>query len=180
MYRALAAVLCAACASTPAAPASSGDDHTTPSQPEAVEAEGATDPSSQLPPLDETPGAPPEGPPPGAQSLPAIQVRNVGLHVGGGPNDTASKRPFLEAIERHFPEFLRCYRLVADPGQEGTFGVDLHVARAGGTARVEQPRTGLVGDEFRACMVSTFGKVQFEPVKNPLVISYSVRFSIER
>jgi hypothetical protein len=111
--------------------------------------------------------------------LPAVNVRNVGLHVGGGPNDAASKQPFLRAIERQFPEFLRCYQLVGEPGKEGTFGVDLHVPTAGGTARVEQPRTGLTGDEFRACMVSAFEKVVFEPTKKPVVISYSVRFHLE-
>lgn len=125
------------------------------------------------------PPAEPAGPPPGTPSLPAVNVKNVGLHVGGGPNDAASKAPFLRAIERAFPEFQRCYRLVAEPGKEGTFGVDLHVPKGGGTARVEQPRTGIEGDEFRACMIAAFEKVAFEPTPKPVVISYSVRFSLE-
>lgn len=116
--------------------------------------------------------------PPGAESLPAVSVRNVGLHVGGGANDNASKAMFLRSVEQRFPELLRCYRLVAEPGQSGTFGVDLHIGAEGGAPQVEQPRTGLGGDEFRACMLAAFASVSFEPPKKPVVVSYSVRFSV--
>ena len=124
----------------------------------------------------ETGPSPP--PPPGAESLPAVSVRNVGLHVGGGANDNASKALFLRAVEQRFPEFLRCYRLVAQPGQSGTFGVDLHIGPKGGAPQVEQPRTGLGGDEFRACMLAAFSSVSFERPEKPVVVSYSLRFSV--
>jgi len=118
-------------------------------------------------------------PPAGTKTLPAVSVQNVGLHVGGGPNDAAGKAPFVRAVEERFPEFLRCYRLIAEPGQSGTFGVDLHIGTSGGPPRVEQPRSGLGGDEFRACVVAVFQSVEFAPVKRPTVVSYSLRFKVD-
>lgn len=122
---------------------------------------------------------PPGEPPPGTPTLPAVSVKTIGLHVGGGPNDAESKAPFVNALEQRFPEFLRCYRLVSEPGKGGSFGVDLHIERTGGHARVEQPRSALEGEPFRNCMVSAFQGVDFPQLKKPFVISYSLRFVIE-
>lgn len=121
----------------------------------------------------------PSAPPPGTPTLPAISVKTVGLHVGGGPNDADTKAPFLTAIEGRFPEFLRCYRLVSEPGKGGSFGVDLHIEREGGHARVEQPRAALAGDAFRDCMVSAFSGVAFPQLKKASVVSYSLRFVVD-
>lgn len=128
----------------------------------------------------ETPPPPPGEPPPGTLSLPAVSVKTVGLHVGGGPNDTEGKAPFLGALEQHFPDFLRCYPQVSEPGKGGSFGVDLRIGPNGGRARVEQPRSALEGDRFRACMVSAFEAIEFPQLKRPLVISYSLRFLVEQ
>jgi hypothetical protein len=111
--------------------------------------------------------------------LPAVSIKTIGLHVGGGPNDADGKAPFLTAIEARFPEFLRCYPLVSEPGKGGSFGVDLHIERGGGRARIEQPRAALAGDAFRDCMVSAFSAVEFPTLKKPSVISYSLRFVVE-
>ncbi|MGC4095224.1 MAG: hypothetical protein QM756_46345 [Polyangiaceae bacterium] len=108
-----------------------------------------------------------------------MAVKSVGMHIGGGPNDAAGKAPFEKAIEQRFPEFLRCYRLVTEPGKGGTFGVDLHIERGGGKPRVEQPRSALGTEPFRACMLSVFESVDFPPLKKPSVVSYSLRFSVE-
>jgi hypothetical protein len=121
---------------------------------------------------------PSPAPAPGTPTLPAVTVRNVGLHVGGGPNDAAGKAPFLTAIEQQFPEFLRCYRLVSEPGTGGTFGIDLHIERTGHHPRTEQPRTALGGDPFRECMIKAFEAVDFPRLQKPAVISYSVRFTV--
>jgi len=103
------------------------------------------------------------------------------MHIGGGPNDAAGKAPFEKAIEQRFPDFLRCYRLVTEPepGKGGTFGVDLHIARTGGKPRVEQPRSALGGEPFRACMLAVFESVEFPALKKPSVVSYSLRFTVE-
>jgi hypothetical protein len=111
--------------------------------------------------------------------LPELKVENIGLHIGGGPNDAETKAPFLNAVAERFPSFMDCYRKSEDPGQGGRFGVDLHVARAGGHPRIEQPRTSLHGPEFRACLGGVFESVDFQkPKHGPTTLSYSLRFTL--
>ena len=139
-------------------------------------------------------GAPDEPPPaarPGAGSkpllravvasgppLPELRVKTFGLHVGGGRNDADEKAAYLKVLERGFPRFLDCYRLMDAPGREGTFGVDLQIAVQGGRARVGQPRTALPGNEFSRCMVRGFEALKFAPQERPTVISYSLKFNL--
>ncbi len=131
------------------------------------------------PPAPSEPKVSPAEPPP--ESLPQVKVDNVGLHIGGGPNDDASKRPFLDAIEKHFEEFRACYVKVEQPEKGGTFGVDMRIGREGGRAKVEQPRTGMKGNEFRECVQGVFKNIEFgRPAKGPTVISYSLRFTLEK
>jgi hypothetical protein len=120
-------------------------------------------------------GAPPSG---NARSLPELIVENVGLHIGGGPNDAANKLPFERAIEKQFSAFRRCYLAVERPAQGGTFGVDLFIGAAGGPPEVRDARTGMSGATFRACVRDAFTKVAFEPPRKPTVISYSLRFRL--
>ncbi len=116
--------------------------------------------------------------PPG-EPLPEVRVRNVGLHVGGGPNDAATKAPFQAAIAARFDDFRRCYALVATPGKGGVFGVDLRIPREGGRATVQGSRTAMGGEPFRDCIVAAFTEVQFAPPSTgTTVISYSLEFSV--
>ncbi|MEI9949214.1 MAG: hypothetical protein WDO74_09575 [Pseudomonadota bacterium] len=111
--------------------------------------------------------------------LPELKVENIGLHIGGGPNDAETKAPFLSAVAERFPSFMDCYRKNEDPAQGGRFGVDLHVARAGGHPRIEQPRTSLRGAEFRACLGGVFESVDFrKPKHGATTLSYSLRFTL--
>jgi hypothetical protein len=111
--------------------------------------------------------------------LPELKVENIGLHVGGGPNDPDTKAPFQHAIAQRFPAFLECYRKNEDPAKGGRFGIDLHIARAGGHPRIEQPRTAMHGPEFRACVSAVFESVEFEkPQHGPTTISYSLHFTV--
>ncbi len=110
--------------------------------------------------------------------LPEVEVKTFGLHVGGGRNDAAEKEPLLKPLERSFPRLLDCYKLVEEPGKDGSFGVDLQIGVEGGRARVAQPRTGLKGEEFKSCMVRVFESVKFETQKRPTTISYSVKFKV--
>jgi biopolymer transport protein ExbD len=127
-----------------------------------------------------TAGAKPPSSPAGSPgSLPEVAVENVGLHIGGGPNDEASKQPFREAIGAHLADFRSCYNKVTNPGHGGVFGVDLRVGRDGGRAQVTEPRTGMGGPEFRACVLGVFEQVEFDkPPRGPTVISYSLRFTV--
>jgi hypothetical protein len=111
--------------------------------------------------------------------LPELKVENIGLHVGGGPNDADTKAPFLRAVAERFPEFMDCYRKNEDPAKGGRFGIDLHIPRAGGHPRVEQPRTAMHGPEFRACVSRVFESVAFQkPGHGPTTISYSLYFKV--
>ena len=113
------------------------------------------------------------------RSLPELKVENIGLHIGGGPNDAETKAPFLFAVAERFPSFMDCYRKNEDPAQGGRFGVDLHIARAGGHPRIEQPRTSLRGPDFRACLAAAFESVDFQkPKHGPTTLSYSLRFTL--
>ena len=80
--------------------------------------------------------------PPSEEALPDVRVKNIGFHIGGGPNDDASKAPFREAIAAHFDEFRGCYSKAQQPGRGGTFGVDLRIEAEGGSPKVTQPRDG--------------------------------------
>ena len=111
--------------------------------------------------------------------LPELKVENIGLHVGGGPNDADTKAPFQRAVAERFPAFLDCYRKNEDPAKGGRFGIDLHIARGGGHPRVEQPRTAMRGPDFRACVSAVFESVEFDkPKSGPTTISYSLHFTV--
>ncbi len=113
------------------------------------------------------------------RSLPEVTVRNVGLHIGGGSNDAASKAPFQKAVEAKFEDFLQCYKKVEAPGKGGVFGVDMFIRREGGHPEVRQPRTGMKGSEFRECVANVFQSVVFDrPRQGPTVISYSIKFEV--
>lgn len=179
MIRVLAALLVVGCASASNAPASPGASW---DAPEGDEAPGSVPDGSSG--SDATAlasaGLPSPEPPPGAKSLPELLVRTVGLHVGGGRNDRASKEPYLNAVEQRFTDFLDCYRLVDVPGDEGTFGIELVVGASGVVERTDKPRPGLSGEAFRSCMLQVFQTIAFEPTKAPVIVSYSVRFSLDQ
>ncbi len=105
-------------------------------------------------------------------------MRHVGLHIGGGPNDEAGRRPFLRAIESRHRQFLHCYRYVREPLRGGTFGADLFVARGGGAPEVRRTRQRLGPGEFESCMVDAFNSVRFAAPGKPTSLSYSLRFDV--
>jgi len=172
---------CAAGAPSAAAPNSPATGTVSaPSSPGSAEATPAASPSparspavaSRLPEVVLDPKQP-------LRPLPELKVENIGLHIGGGPNDAETKAPFLSAVAERFPSFMDCYRKNEEPAQGGRFGVDLHVARGGGHPRIEQPRTSLRGAEFRACLGSVFESVDFKkPKHGPTTLSYSLRFTL--
>lgn len=119
-----------------------------------------------------TPSAAPEPP------LPAVKVTNIGMHIGGGPNDDINKAPIRKSVEPHFDAFRRCFAKVDDLKKGGDFGVDLKIDKAGGKAQVSHPRTALKGKDFEECVVHTFEAIDFlKPKKGTTVVSYSLRFT---
>jgi hypothetical protein len=111
------------------------------------------------------------------QALPAVTVKNIGLHIGGGPNDAATKAPFLRQLAARFDSFKRCYQVIEVPEQKGTFGVDLLVPKEGGHAEASNPRTNLKGDAFRDCWITVFEDVNFDrPKRGATKLSYALAF----
>jgi len=163
----------------PASPSANGSAPASPAQlppgAAAAPAPGAPTSAPLLPRLPEIvldPKAP-------LRPLPELKVENIGLHVGGGPNDADTKAPFQRAVAERFPAFLDCYRKNEDPAKGGRFGIDLHIARGGGHPRLEQPRTAMRGPEFRACVSAAFESVEFDkPKRGPTTISYSLHFTV--
>ena len=145
--------------------------------PNASPASGSTEQWSAAKPSGEA--VMPDTAPDPTRSLPEVTVRNVGLHIGGGSNDPASKEPFQKAVAARFEAFLTCYRQTIEPDKGGVFGVDLFIPREGGPPEVRQPRTSMKGEEFRDCVVEVFKSVEFDrPRKGPTVISYSLKFDV--
>jgi hypothetical protein len=107
-----------------------------------------------------------------------VAVSNIGMHIGGGPNDDVTKEPVRRSVSPHFDEFRRCFAKVEDATKTGDFGVDLRIDRAGGKAQVSHPRTALKGHDFKDCVVHTFEGIDFlKPRGGTTTVSYSLRFT---
>jgi hypothetical protein len=113
-----------------------------------------------------------------ASSPPPVTVENIGMHIGGGPNDAETKAPIGGSVAPHFAELADCWSQLADPKRAGDFGVDLLIPREGGIAIVSHPRTSLAPDAFRDCVVGVFGRIEFSrPRTGKTTVSYSLRFT---
>lgn len=107
-----------------------------------------------------------------------VEVKNIGMHIGGGPNDKETKAPIKISVEPHFEAFERCFAKADDPTKGGDFGVDLRIEREGGTAKVTEPRTAIKGDAFEDCVLAVFQAIDFQkPKGGATVVSYSLRFT---
>lgn len=134
---------------------------------------------------DPPPPAAPSSPEPAASTeidpspVPKVKLTNIGLHVGGGPNDAATKAPFEHAIQKQFDDFKRCYGKIATPGAHGTFGIDLLIEKEGGHPKTSGSRTAMP-DTFRDCVAHVFETVVFDrPKLGATKISYALKFDPE-
>jgi pyruvate/2-oxoglutarate dehydrogenase complex dihydrolipoamide acyltransferase (E2) component len=111
--------------------------------------------------------------------LPNVKVANIGMHIGGGPNDAVTKEPIHKSVIPHYDEFRRCYGLLEDQKKGGTFGIDLLIDKAGGKPKsVTKPRSPMKGHEFSECMVKAFEQIDFQkPKTGTTKVSYSLRFT---
>lgn len=119
--------------------------------------------------------AEPEAPP---APLPDVEVRNVGMHIGGEDNTADQKRPIRAAISKHNDDMRRCYAKADDPPNKTTFGVDIRISGKGGTPKVSNPRHGMRGEGVTDCMLAVFSSVDFpkQPGGRARMVSYSVQF----
>jgi hypothetical protein len=120
----------------------------------------------------------PASDPPVVEPAPAVTVENIGMHIGGGPNDAATKAPIAGSVAPHFDELRACWGQVGEPTRAGDFGVDLLIPADGGLARVSNARTSLGPDAFRDCVLHVFGQIDFaRPRTGRTTVSYSLRFT---
>ena len=106
----------------------------------------------------------------------SLEVKTIGLHVGGGPNDSETRGRYVSIIETKLAEFKKCHVLTPDTNKKASFGVDLLLPAKGGRPQVKDYRTSLKGRDFQACVLGTFGQIRFPEVPRPTVISYSLLF----
>jgi hypothetical protein len=107
-----------------------------------------------------------------------VNLKSVGLHVGGGPNDDATRKPLLALLELSFPDLQRCAEQLSPlPTQLTSFGIDLYIGAKGGHAEARQIRTRLGPEAFRVCVKTALTTLKFPAPPKPRVISYSVGFS---
>jgi pyruvate/2-oxoglutarate dehydrogenase complex dihydrolipoamide acyltransferase (E2) component len=180
-----------ACSTPAAAPSDGSSPSASTSPPPAVTA-AASAPASAATPAPATAAAPAEPVPsasaePSASAvasaapaapIPAVKVANIGMHIGGGPHDNVTKAPIKQSVEPHVGELKKCWSLVDDPKKGGDFGVDLLIEKAGGKAKVTNPRTSLKGKGFKECLVTAFEAIDFKkPRGGTTMVSYSIRFT---
>lgn len=98
------------------------------------------------------------------------------MHIGGGPNDGPTKAPIKLSVEPHLSEFAACFAKVSEP-KRGDVSVDLRIPAEGGKVKLTKYKSALAGEGFEACVVETFGRIEFrKPKGGATVVSYSLRF----
>lgn len=121
----------------------------------------------------EPPATPPAAP---ASEGPRVEVKQMGLHIGGGPNDAEHHAFYAEPIGRRFEDLRQCYALVQGNRKQASFGVDLLIPSKGGTPKIENYRTAIGGKDFHLCVLGVFGSVSFKAPGKATMVSYSVLF----
>lgn len=108
--------------------------------------------------------------------MPKVKVANIGIHIGGGPNDDATKEPIRKSVQPHFDLFRRCWATV--DGQKGDVSVELRIEKDGGKARVRPNQTTFKSKEFNECVIKAFESIDFlKPRTGTTVLNYSLRFT---
>lgn len=130
-------------------------------------------------------GPPPAPPPPadaGAPSKPKVKVQYIGMHVGGGPFDDATKKPFETTLAPHHPAAAECWAKHVTKTKPFDMGVDLLIEASGGHPKVSNPRVhfekGEEDGQFIPCIIGVFEAVEFAPLaRGKSGVSYSLRFT---
>jgi hypothetical protein len=118
----------------------------------------------------------PTAPPSPSTASPKVEVKQMGLHIGGGPNNEVEAARYAGPIAQRFADFGACYPLAKGTRKAVSFGVDLLVTSRGGRAKIKDFRTLLTGKDFLACMLDVFGTIEFSGPARDTVVSYSLLF----
>jgi hypothetical protein len=110
--------------------------------------------------------------------LPDVEIKNVGMHIGGEANTADQKRPIRAEVAKHYDEMRRCYAMAEKTNKAATFGVDMRIDGGGGKPKVTNPRNGLEGKGVTDCLVSVFESIEFppQPKNADRMVSFSVQF----
>jgi hypothetical protein len=110
--------------------------------------------------------------------VPDVEVKNIGMHIGGGPNDNETKAPIKKSVEPHMEAFARCFAKADVQDKAGDVSVDLKIEAAGGKAELKKYKSGIDGAAFESCVRDTFAGIEFlKPKTGATVVSYSLRFT---
>ncbi|MBL9021219.1 MAG: hypothetical protein JNL21_03420 [Myxococcales bacterium] len=163
----------AATSSAKLAPAPTAPTSTAPAAP-ASAAPSAAAPSASAPAASGSASAAsaPDAPPPD------VEVKNIGMHIGGGPNDAETKSPIKRSVEPHFEALARCFAKADAQDKGGDVSIDLKIDKAGGKAEIKKYKSGIDGEAFQACIREVFAEIEFlKPKTGTTVVSYSLRFT---
>lgn len=152
-----------------------GTSSEAPSAPQAGNsAEESVAPVAELP----TNPASPDVAPSAADPEPSVnvEVKQLGLHIGGGPNTEQAHAAYAKPIQRRFGDLRSCYALAQGATKKASFGVDLLISGQGGKAKIKDYRTALAGKDFHLCVLGVFGSIEFPAPEKATVVSYSVLF----
>jgi hypothetical protein len=111
--------------------------------------------------------------------VPDVEVKNVGMHIGGEENTADQKRPIREAVSAHYDAMRRCW---ASEGEDAaktiTFGIDMRIDGQGGVPKVSSPRSGFKNADVAKCLEAVFAAIEFppQPNKQPRMVSFSIEF----
>ncbi len=125
---------------------------------------------------------PPPTPSPVATTgpVPSVKVANIGIHIGGGPNDAPTKEPFKKSVFPHHDELRRCWGSFGE-GQTGDMSIELKVEREGGKARVKPNKSTFKNREMTPCVIAVFESIDFlKPRTGTTVLNYAIRFTPEK
>jgi hypothetical protein len=120
-------------------------------------------------------GAPPKTPP-------KVKVQYIGMHVGGGPFDDATKKPFETQLAPTHAALAECWAKHITRPKPFDMGVDLLIEASGGHPKVSNPRVRFEKGEddggFIACVTAVFEGVEFAQLaRGKSGVSYSTRFT---
>lgn len=116
-----------------------------------------------------------EAPP---SELPPVAVKNIGMHIGGGPNDDVTKAPIKRSVAPHFDAMRACFTKVTDQTKTGDVSLDLKIDKAGGKVEIQKFKSALKGEGFEECIREAFLAIDFEkPKTGTTIVSYSLRFT---
>lgn len=99
----------------------------------------------------------------------------LGMHIGGGPNDEATKNRVRRSTTPLFEAFRDCWARRSDAARPGHVGFDLRIPAHGGAITVDHPRDSVGDPEVVLCIASVLRGARFEGLGRETVVSWSLR-----